>query len=269
MVPANGFIKISCIFLYRRLFVVNKKSTFDIVTKVSLVVCGLWTIAFFFATVFGCGKHFTYPWGPLGEIMKCDTNTRLDALMISDLLTDIWVWLLPIPMVRSHIYKFEDLAWLSDVPGLDSQHEEIEEAECDWHPLARSHVCLLLPLDEVAYNNLLRSLAAAVVRLLVQEQISTGGYAAHTDVNCTQLLFLPEFYNSRFPSSDSHGPPILEHDRNRCRPNCCMLADPTDPHLPPFSICQIASQHRPILAHLFVTFAHFHSQLSYASRGRW
>lgn len=99
MIPANGLIKLSAIFLYRRLFVVNKGMTFDIITKVFIVMCSLWTVAFWFATLFGCGKHFTNPWKPLIFIMECNTNMRLDALMISDLITDIMVWLLPMPVV--------------------------------------------------------------------------------------------------------------------------------------------------------------------------
>ena len=101
MIPANGFIKLSALFLYRRIFVVNKKTLFDIAIKVSIVVCSLWMVAFFFATLVGCGTHFDYPWRSLFYISMCNTNKRLDALMISDLATDIIVWLLPIPVVSA------------------------------------------------------------------------------------------------------------------------------------------------------------------------
>ena len=105
MVPANGLIKLSCIFLYRRIFVINKWSPFDIVTKFSVVIVIIWTVSFFFATIFGCGQHFDYPWRPLVYISMCDTNNRLDALMISDLLTDVLVWVQPIPVVRKSNIK--------------------------------------------------------------------------------------------------------------------------------------------------------------------
>lgn len=104
MIPANGLIKLSAIFLYRRLFVVSKGTTFDIITKVFIVICSLWTIAFWFATIFGCGTHFTNPWKPLIFIMECNTNMRLDGLMISDLITDVMVWLLPMPVVSCVSY---------------------------------------------------------------------------------------------------------------------------------------------------------------------
>ena len=149
MIPANGLIKLSAVFLYRRIFVVNTGSTFGILTLAVAVLCGLWTVAFEFATIFGCGLNVDYAWSTLGDIASCNTNMRLDALMISDLLTDIIVWLLPIPMVWSLNMKAS----------------------------RKLSITVVFMLAAV-------SLAAAVVRLIVQEQISNGGYAAHTDPDC-------------------------------------------------------------------------------------
>lgn len=99
MTPANGLIKLSSIFLYRRIFVTGQEKLFNILSWTLIVVCALWTVAFFFATIFGCGRHFDYPWGPLVAISSCNTNIRLEGLMISDLITDLFVWMLPVPMV--------------------------------------------------------------------------------------------------------------------------------------------------------------------------
>ena len=55
------------------------------------------------------------------------------------------------------------------------------------------------------------SLAAAIVRLLVQLQISNGGYAAHTDVNRT-ILRLPLLLLLTRYCSHSYQSFILEHD---------------------------------------------------------
>lgn len=104
MIPANGFIKLSALFLYRRLFVVNKWSKFDIATKASLVLCTVWMVGFFFATVFGCGRNINYSWKPLIFVASCDTNTRLESLMVTDLVTDIIVWMLPIPVVSFRLH---------------------------------------------------------------------------------------------------------------------------------------------------------------------
>ncbi|PQE29351.1 plasma membrane Pth11 protein [Rutstroemia sp. NJR-2017a WRK4] len=167
MVLANSLIKLSAAFLYRRLFVVNKNSSFDIITKVFIFICSLWTVAFLSATIFGCGKHFTNPWKPLIYIAECNTNTRLDGLMISDFLTDILVWILPIPVV-----------WRLRMPT--SQKLYITGV-------------LLLAAVLVSFSlsaNPLSSLAATIVRLMVQLQISNGGYAAHTDVDLTLTILL-------------------------------------------------------------------------------
>ena len=102
MIPGNGLIKISAVLLYRRLFVVTKGSRFDTLTRVTLVVCILWTIAFFFATIFGCGVHVDDSWAPLAVIGSCNTNMRLEALVTTDLATDIFVWTLP--MIPVSIY---------------------------------------------------------------------------------------------------------------------------------------------------------------------
>lgn len=100
MIPGNGLIKLSALALYRRIFITHLGSPFDIVLISSMVIIGLWTVGFFFATIFGCGTHVDYNWAPLGILGSCNVNTRLDGLMISDLITDVLVWLMPIPSVR-------------------------------------------------------------------------------------------------------------------------------------------------------------------------
>ena len=67
MALAYGAIKLSVLFFYRRLFVVNRNSLFDIVTKVAIVVVTLWTITLFFLTIFYCGVHIDAIWGNVIE----------------------------------------------------------------------------------------------------------------------------------------------------------------------------------------------------------
>ncbi|GKZ19961.1 hypothetical protein AbraIFM66951_002790 [Aspergillus brasiliensis] len=155
MTPANGLIKLSSLYLYRRLFAVGHEKLFGMISWAMVGLCALWTVAFFFATIFGCGRHFAYPWGPLGEIGSCNTNARLEAMMITDLITDVLVWILPVPMV-----------WRTQMRL--------------GRKLAATGVLLLATI----------SLAAAVVRLIVQGQITNGGYAAHTDVDQTLTILL-------------------------------------------------------------------------------
>jgi len=150
MIPGNGLIKISAVMLYRRIFVVGRWSAFDIVTQVTLVLCTVWTIAFFFATIFGCGLHVDDSWAPLAVIGSCNTNKRLEALVTTDLATDIFVWALPMIPV-----------W-----GLNMKTSQ------------KAYVTGIFALSAV-------SLVAAIVRLIIETEIMNGGYAATTNADLT------------------------------------------------------------------------------------
>jgi hypothetical protein len=47
MLPANGLIKISTVYLYRRIFLVDKKSVFGFASAIVGIICALWTVSFF------------------------------------------------------------------------------------------------------------------------------------------------------------------------------------------------------------------------------
>ncbi|MCJ1377252.1 hypothetical protein MMC17_000344 [Xylographa soralifera] len=69
---------------------------------VIIVAIGAWAITFFFAFLFACKGDFGAWWGSLEDLItKCvNTLTLLYAFTISDVVTDIIVLLLPLPMVR-------------------------------------------------------------------------------------------------------------------------------------------------------------------------
>lgn len=103
MVLAFGFIKLSIIFLYRRLFVTCRGTLFDWATKISSSVVILWTISFFFGFVFSCGTHFSAAWGSLEESAKYCRELHLDnPFVVSDLVTDIMILCIPLPVVSVH-----------------------------------------------------------------------------------------------------------------------------------------------------------------------
>ena len=73
MLLSNGFIKLSIIAFYRRIFVTQKNSVFDIVTKIFALVIFLWTMTFILLLIFGCGGHVTANWGsPNEQSIYCD-----------------------------------------------------------------------------------------------------------------------------------------------------------------------------------------------------
>lgn len=101
MALAYGAIKLSVLFFYRRLFVVKRNTLFDIVTKVAIVIVTLWTIAFFFLTIFYCGVHIDAIWGNVIEAAEvCPDGFKAGmAYFASDFGTDALVLLLPLPTV--------------------------------------------------------------------------------------------------------------------------------------------------------------------------
>lgn len=100
-VVAYGCIKLSVLFFYRRLFVNGTSRTFDYITKVAIGIIAAWTLAFFFAEIFFCGVHPERDWGPLIDLKSCVDGFKYDdGFFISDLITDILVICLPIPLVN-------------------------------------------------------------------------------------------------------------------------------------------------------------------------
>ncbi|KAE8310019.1 hypothetical protein BDV41DRAFT_566935 [Aspergillus transmontanensis] len=99
MIAAYGFIKSSIILFYRRIFVSNTKSRFAIISNICLAVTVVWAVAFFLLFLFGCKTKIYLHWAPIQEVRdKCgDPLAAESALVISDLITDLAILLLPFP----------------------------------------------------------------------------------------------------------------------------------------------------------------------------
>ncbi|KAK0511778.1 hypothetical protein JMJ35_006351 [Cladonia borealis] len=110
---ALGFIKLSILSFYRRIFVINRGSTMDIITKLSMSVILLWTIAFVLLTTFCCGTKFAANWGSIPEqLQNCPVgSTNKYGLAISDLILDLFIFILPLPFIwRLHLKPQRKLA---------------------------------------------------------------------------------------------------------------------------------------------------------------
>lgn len=102
MMVCYGFVKLSIIAFYRRIFVVNKRTTFDIITQVTAVVIFLWVITFILIIIFPCENHIDNNWGTAaqqGEHCLKIGYTSLEGLAASDFIIDVVLITLPIPMV--------------------------------------------------------------------------------------------------------------------------------------------------------------------------
>ena len=93
-----GFVKLSFIFLFRRIFLVNKYSTFGIASLVTIIVIISWTLAFFLTFLFACRGSFSAWWVPLHT--TCIATVLFEeTFVISDFVMDLIIVMMPMPMV--------------------------------------------------------------------------------------------------------------------------------------------------------------------------
>ncbi|KAM3084557.1 hypothetical protein ACMFMG_001340 [Clarireedia jacksonii] len=115
-ISAIGCIKLSFVFFYRRIFVVSsKRNAFSIATIVVIVIVSLWTVSFVFAHIFECGTRFWALWNFKNTRLYCDKTLKMEnGLAISDFITDVIVFMMPVPMVmRLHMNSTRKLAVLA------------------------------------------------------------------------------------------------------------------------------------------------------------
>ncbi|KAF7906310.1 hypothetical protein EAF00_000589 [Botryotinia globosa] len=100
-IPALGFVKLSLILFYRRVFTRNAAPRFNIVTWFMILIIIIWTLSFFFSILFICGTDFSAYWtSTIVEKAHCvDTDMLHNAFAISDVVTDFVIISLPVPMI--------------------------------------------------------------------------------------------------------------------------------------------------------------------------
>ncbi|KAB8302374.1 hypothetical protein EYC80_005800 [Monilinia laxa] len=100
-IPALGFVKLSLILFYRRVFTRNAAPRFNVVTWFMIFIIILWTLSFFLSILFICGTDFSTYWtSTIVEKEHCvDTSKLHNAFAISDVVTDFVIISLPVPMI--------------------------------------------------------------------------------------------------------------------------------------------------------------------------
>lgn len=96
---AFGFIKLSILFLWRRVF--GHVRSFNMASWAMIGIVTAWSLTFFFATIFQCGLHWSRNWAPI-EIFLTQCSNTLDMLSVfttTDIVTDLLIIAMPIPMV--------------------------------------------------------------------------------------------------------------------------------------------------------------------------
>lgn len=95
----------SALLFYRRVFCtgLNVYNTlwFNIATMATLVIVACWLVTFEFLAGFECGTHFSALWdGTYAEYCSI-SFPYLYGLAVSDFLLDVWILVLPMPIVCS------------------------------------------------------------------------------------------------------------------------------------------------------------------------
>ena len=109
-----GAVKLSFLFFYRRIFVIQKSSIFAITTAAMIIVVSMWTVVFFFGHLFACGINFSAWWGRHFETECVSLDFEL-SFALSDFLMDVSIMAMPIPMVSPYLLR--NLCWLNRVRG--------------------------------------------------------------------------------------------------------------------------------------------------------
>ncbi|KAF2967815.1 hypothetical protein GQX73_g5751 [Xylaria multiplex] len=102
MLPlAFGCIKASFLFFYRRIFVVDKKSITNYVITGLVIIVGLSSAGFFFASLFQCRLDFSALWGSTIEIVEncVDTMHLVLSVCIAGFILDLIIITTPMPLI--------------------------------------------------------------------------------------------------------------------------------------------------------------------------
>lgn len=194
MVVAYGCIKLSLIFFYRRLFIINRGTFFDMVTRIAIVFVILWTIGFLFTELFECGSHFDAIWGNVLKNAKYCPGFLKNALalFITDFATDVMILAMPIPVVRAHPLRASTQSFatriLTETLDLATPYVIRAQALCHCNLGISSHVSKPSRFHFTVCPVILmicsyRALAASATRVGIFSEITIRGFDPYEDIN--------------------------------------------------------------------------------------
>ncbi|EED14508.1 conserved hypothetical protein [Talaromyces stipitatus ATCC 10500] len=102
-IVAYGALKLSVLFLFRRIFI---GPLFSKVSLLALAIVSAWTVAFFFATLFQCGTIPSRLWSSPRDVATYCSSYKYIQLghATSDVATDLVVLTIPMPIIwRLHM----------------------------------------------------------------------------------------------------------------------------------------------------------------------
>jgi hypothetical protein len=127
-IAALTFIKLSCIFVYKRIFAKGSNITVTTIIWTINAIILLWGIGYFFAFLFGCGTHFNDFWTNIENQLKCPADLAMiqKSLAMSDVIMDGIILIFPILLVsakKALVSRY--MLMISDHEAADVQQEQI------------------------------------------------------------------------------------------------------------------------------------------------
>lgn len=96
------FIKLSCMFFYKRIFGRGAPRLVSIMIHTMIALITIWGLGFFFGFLFACRTHFNYVFTDVEEQLKCANLAMIqESLAVSDVVMDVIVFVFPIPLVSA------------------------------------------------------------------------------------------------------------------------------------------------------------------------
>ncbi|KAI2465644.1 hypothetical protein F4781DRAFT_408416 [Annulohypoxylon bovei var. microspora] len=102
MLPlALACMKASFLYFYVRVFAIQKHSAINKLLIGCIILIAAWAVAFFFATLFECDHNFWRIWNSETEFEeRCSYTINLVLILcITDFVTDVFIILIPVPLV--------------------------------------------------------------------------------------------------------------------------------------------------------------------------
>ena len=107
--PLYGLMKLSVLFFYRRIFVIDQR--WRIFNNSMIALITIWTLFYLVAELFECRARPSILWTPDASRASCINITNLNfSFAITDVLFDIMVVVMPYPCIRKlHMGRREKL----------------------------------------------------------------------------------------------------------------------------------------------------------------
>ena len=241
MVLAFGVIKLSITFFYRRIFVTARGTIFDWVTRAAIAIVILWTIGCLISFLLSCGTHLSANWGSVQDgLTYCGPSANVDsAFVVSDLITDVMVLCLPLPVVSTRSRgSYTDIAKVVDLEPANDDGKETDSYRYFSNRRSvsgHSSDIKLMTVTEMSKAPSWLQLSKSLFR-------SRSQMPASTTILIPSLRFSPRRMKKKSadepPKSDRLHHSLLVHDRGRPGHHCRVPS-----HLAPPRRQGLALQH--------------------------